>query len=178
MPLQRKRVLGLLAAGLFIIIAALALTLYLNREPEKPQPIPIGDYTYAGELAKFRIDRLMKQHHIPGASAALIVGQEIVWQESFGLADLEQEIPVTEDTVFKLWSLAKPFTAVETMRLVEEGLIDLDAPLTTYVPDFTIQSRFPEGETITIRHILAHHSGLPRNACTRPDWYFGADALE
>ncbi len=63
------------------------------------------------------------------------------------------------------------------MRLVEEGLVDLDAPISTYIPDFTIQSRFPTNEVITIRHILAHRSGLPRNGCVRPDWHFGADAL-
>ncbi len=146
--------------------------------PKKPQPIPIGDYTYAGALAEHRLQQAMKQHHIPGMSAALILDQQIVWRASYGFADLEQEIPVTEQTVFKMWSLSKPFTAVETMRLVEEGLVDLDTPITEYIPDFTIRSRFPEGEPITIRHILAHRSGLPRNECVKPDWHYGPDALD
>ena len=168
----------LLAAILFLATGTGGFILLRSRGPKKPQPFPIADYAYAGELAEYRLEQLMKQHHIPGASAALIVDQQIVWQESFGLADIDQEIPVTGDTIFKLWSLAKPFTAVETMRLAEEGLIDLDAPITDYVPDFTIHSRFPKGETITIRHILAHRSGLPRNACVRPDWHFGTGALD
>ena len=168
----------LLAAILFLATGTGGFILLRSRGPKKPQPFPIADYAYAGELAEYRLEQLMKQHHIPGASAALIVDQQIVWQESFGLADIDQEIPVTGDTIFKLWSLAKPFTAVETMRLAEEGLIDLDAPITDYLPDFTIHSRFPKGETITIRHILAHRSGLPRNACVRPDWHFGTGALD
>jgi CubicO group peptidase (beta-lactamase class C family) len=51
------------------------------------------------------------------------------------------------------------------MRLVEEGLVDLDAPLTRYLPDFTIQTRFQDAKPITIRSILSHQAGLPRNRC-------------
>ena len=69
------------------------------------------------------------------------------------------------DTVYKLWSISKVFTAIETMRLVEEGRVDLDAPLTDYIPGFSIQGRFPDSKPITIRAILAHHSGLPRSSC-------------
>jgi CubicO group peptidase (beta-lactamase class C family) len=98
-------------------------------------------------------------------AVALIDDQDTVWQEAFGLANIEKDIPATVDTVYKLWSVSKVFTAIETMRLVEEGLVDLDAPIQDYLPDFSIQSRFPEPEPITIRSILSHHSGLPRNEC-------------
>jgi CubicO group peptidase (beta-lactamase class C family) len=96
---------------------------------------------------------------------ALIDDQEVVWQEAFGLANVEQETPASADTVYRLWSVSKVFTALETMRLVEEELIDLDAPITDYLPDFSIQSRFPGSGPITVRSILAHRSGLPRNEC-------------
>ncbi len=154
---------------------------WLKRDPgpTKPQPIPIGDYTYVRALAGQRIAQLMKQRHILGAAVALIVDQQIIWQESFGLADHVHERAVTEDTIFKLWSLAKPFTALEMMRLVEEGLVDLDAPIDQYVPNLALQSRFPDGEPITIRHILAHRSGLPRNNCIHGnEWHMGLDATE
>jgi CubicO group peptidase (beta-lactamase class C family) len=165
-------------------IGALMLVMALfggcNRagEPLKPDPIPVGDFTYAGDLAAQRLEALMEQYHMPGAAAALIVDQEIVWQGHFGLAEIASATAVSEATIFKLWSLAKPLTAVEMMRLVEEGRVDLDAPINTYIPDFSIQSRFPSNEAITIRHILAHRSGISRNGCARPDWYFGPDALE
>ena len=107
----------------------------------------------------------MKQHHFPSVAVSLIDDQEVIWQEAFGLANVEDETPATVDTVYKLWSVAKVFTAIETMRLVEEGLVDLDAPITEVLPDFSIQSRFPDSEPITIRSILAHRSGLPRNEC-------------
>ena len=61
--------------------------------------------------------------------------------------------------------MAKAFTAIETLRLVEDGLVDLDTPITAYIPDFALQSRFPNSEPITVRSILTHRSGLPRNGC-------------
>lgn len=146
-------------------------------EPPKPDPIPPGDYSYAGDLAAHRVAALMDQYHMPGAAAALIADQEIVWQGNFGLADIASATPVTGDTIFKMWSLAKPLTALEIMRLVEEGRVDLDAPLSTYIPAFTIHSRFPANEYITIRHLLTHRSGLSRSGCVRPDWHYGPDAL-
>lgn len=96
---------------------------------------------------------------------ALIVDQDVIWLGTQGFADLTGEEEVTPDTVFKLWSLGKLLTALEVMRLVEEGELDLDAPITDYVPSFRINSRFDQGGPITIRHLLAHRSGLPRNSC-------------
>jgi CubicO group peptidase (beta-lactamase class C family) len=96
---------------------------------------------------------------------ALIDDQNTVWQETLGWANIEQKIPARPDTVYKLWSIAKAFTAIETMRLVEEGWVDLNAPVTEYIPDFSIQSRFADSKPITVRSILTHRSGLPRNSC-------------
>ena len=133
--------------------------------PKKPDPIPPGDYTYTVDYAEHRIHQLMKQHHLPSVAVALIDDQDTVWQAAFGLANVEKDVPATVGTVYKLWSIAKVLTAIETMRLAEEGLVDLDAPITDYLPDFSVQSRFADSAAITIRSILAHHSGLGRNEC-------------
>lgn len=141
--------------------------------PNKPDSIPRGDYSYTIDYADYRIHQMMDQHHLPSVAVALIDDQELIWQEAFGLANIEREVPATVDTVYKLWSVSKIFTAIETMRMVEEGLVELDAPITDYLSNFYIQSRFQDSEPITIRSILAHHAGLPRNGChrmnTRPD---------
>jgi CubicO group peptidase (beta-lactamase class C family) len=173
-----KRAVALIVVAVLVACGFVAVSLWQARGPRKPEPIPIGDYSYAKALAQHRVERAMKQYHIPGVAIALIDDQEIVWQANFGLANVEEEIPVSEDTVFKLWSLSKAFTAVELMRLVEEGRVDLDAPITEYVPDFTIRSRFGDGEPITVRHLLTHRSGLPRGYCVKPEWYLGQDAVE
>jgi CubicO group peptidase (beta-lactamase class C family) len=176
---RKKRLLILLPAIILLLGAVAALWIARSKGPRKPTSIPQGDYSYAKALAQHRVEQVMRRRHIPGVAAVMIDDQEIIWQASFGLADVEQETPVTADTVFKLWSLAKPFTAMELMRLVEQGQLDLDAPLEEYVPGFSIHSRFPDGEPITLRHILAHRSGLPRNACQSDfGWETGPEAME
>lgn len=177
---QWRRWLPVLILAVILMAGAWAV-LYLRRGlgPPKPNLIPVGDYSYVAALADHRLRQLRAQQHIPGLSAVLIVDQDIVWQASYGLANIEQGTPVSENTVFKAWSLAKPFTALEIMRLVEEGMIDLDAPITAYLPGLTLNSRFPDGEPITVRRLLTHRSGLPRNSCIHEDeWHFAADALE
>lgn len=179
MQFRWKQFVVLLLAMVILLVAGAVVWITSLKVPKKPTSILQGDYTDATTFARRRIEHVMKQRHIPGAAAVLVDDQETIWQAAFGLADLEQDTPVTEDTVFKMWSLAKPFTALELMRLVEEGRIDLDAPLDTYVPGFSIHSRFPGGEPMTLRHILAHRSGLPRNACRYGfGWETGPDAVE
>ncbi|MBK5108439.1 MAG: serine hydrolase [Anaerolineales bacterium] len=107
----------------------------------------------------------MKQYHLPSVAVILIDDQDTIWQETFGTANFEADSPARLDTVYKIWSVAKVFTAIETMRLVEDGLVDLDAPITEYLPNFSIQSRFLDPGPITTRSILTHRSGLPRNEC-------------
>lgn len=143
--------------------------------PAKPTDIPLGDYSYTIEYTEQKIQQLMKQQHLPSIAIALIDDQDTVWLYTFGLANIEKDLPAESNTVYKLWSVAKVFTAIETMRLVEEGLVDLDTPVTEYLPNFSIQSRFLDSEPITIRRILTHRSGLPRNGCHRVD--FSPDAL-
>ncbi len=133
--------------------------------PRKPGILVPGDYRYTIDYSEYRIQKLMSRHHLPSVAVALIDDQCTVWQGVFGWAKVEDKIPARSDTVYKVWSVSKVFTALETMRLVEEGLVDLDAPITDCIPDFSIQSRFPDSGPITIRSILAHHSGLPRNEC-------------
>ena len=125
------------------------------------------------------IRRTMKEHKVPGASFVLVDDQQIVAIRSFGFADLKTRTPVEDDTVFKLWSVSKAFTAIEIMRLVNEGAIGLDDPVTAHLPRFVIGNRFPAGRTITIRDILTHRSGLPRNdALAEPEETLICEVLE
>jgi CubicO group peptidase (beta-lactamase class C family) len=146
------------------LVVALVWTL-LQAPPRKPRSIPTGDYSYTIAYSEHRIRQLMEQRHWPSLSVALIDDQETIYQNAFGWADIEAEIPARPATVYKLWSVAKVFTAIETMRLAEDGLLDLDEPITNYLPEYSIHSRFPGSATPTARDILSHRSGLPRNGC-------------
>jgi len=164
MSKRNKHVL-ISALGLLLLLALVYFWGCQSTGPKKPGIILPGNYKYTVDYAEYRIRKLMRRHHLPSVAVALIDDQNTVWQQMYGWANLEKKIPAKSDTVYKLWSVSKIFTAIETMRLVEEGLVDLDAPITDYIPGFSIQSRFPDSKPITIRSILAHHSGLPRSSC-------------
>jgi CubicO group peptidase (beta-lactamase class C family) len=98
----------------------------------------------------------MQEKQIPGLSVAVLKQGKIVKLTSYGLADLEHQIPVTRETVFPIASITKTFTSTAILLLVEEGKLRLDQPMAEVLPDL------PEGwRKITIRQCLSHTSGLP-----------------
>lgn len=103
----------------------------------------------------------MKENQLTGLSLALVDDEKIIWTLSLGYADLENKKPVTSDTLFRIGSISKLFTATAIMQLVEQGKIDLDKPLQTYIPEFSMKTRFPDAGPVTIRSIMTHSSGLP-----------------
>ena len=91
----------------------------------------------------------------PGLSVAVGRGGELLWSEGFGHADLELDVPATADTRFGLGSISKSLTTALCARLVDQGVLDLDAPVETYLPEFP-----HAGRGITLRLIAGHLSGL------------------
>jgi serine beta-lactamase-like protein LACTB, mitochondrial len=102
------------------------------------------------------IDGLMERHGIPGLAAAVVAGREVRWSGAFGVADVENGVPVRASTVFRLASVSKPITATAVLQLHERGRLDLDAPLQRIIPDFPARASRP----LTTRHLLAHQSGI------------------
>ena len=98
----------------------------------------------------------MVQRHLPGLAVAVVRHGEVVWTGCHGLADLENEIPVELRTVFRFASVTKAITAVQTMRLVESGRLALETRVTSVLPPGEGVPAAP----ITVRHLLAHQSGL------------------
>lgn len=92
----------------------------------------------------------------PGAAILVSKGGKPLLRKGYGMADLEQGIPISPDHVFRLGSITKQFTAVAVLQLVESGKIALDAPITKYLPDAPVH-----GKTITVEHLLTHTSGIP-----------------
>jgi CubicO group peptidase (beta-lactamase class C family) len=107
------------------------------------------------------IDNEMRNNEIVGLGIALVRGEQVLWSKGFGYAQRETGMPVTSQSLFHMASISKLFTAISVMKLVEQGRIDLDAPVTHYVPDFSIQNRFSDTSPVTVRMLLTHHSGLP-----------------
>lgn len=114
-----------------------------------------------------QVRRSMKKLHLPAFAITIVNDQHILYEKAMGTIDLEKNYPASTLSVFKLWSLSKIFTAIEIFRECEEGLLDLNDPLVDYLPLFNIQNGYGEIEEITIKSLLAHRSGLPRNECLR-----------
>jgi CubicO group peptidase (beta-lactamase class C family)/D-alanyl-D-alanine dipeptidase len=122
------------------------------------------DYAEAVEALTAFIEHEMKDKELPALSIALVDDQETVWAHGFGYADPEDSIPATAATVHRVGSVSKLFTDLGIMQLVERGEVDLDAPITQYLSDFSPANEF--GTPITLRQLMSHRSGLVREPPT------------
>ena len=106
-------------------------------------------------LLQNTISKFMAANSVPGISAAVVVNGEEVWSEGFGMADLENSVPVTPQTLFRLASISKPITATAAMQLWEQGKLDIEAPIQKYCP------AFPQKESpISTRQLMSHLGGI------------------
>jgi CubicO group peptidase (beta-lactamase class C family) len=112
-----------------------------------------------------RIPKLMAEQNVPGVAVTVVDGDRVLWAEGFGDRN-DHGDPVKTDTIFSLQSMSKLFTATAVMQAVEQGRLDLDEPITTYLPEFTVHSAFeahPE-RRITLRMLLSHSAGFTHEA--------------
>jgi CubicO group peptidase (beta-lactamase class C family) len=150
------------------VVAALAVaTLGLTTTaPATATPVVPGrPATSVIEAYRERIPALLAQEHVPGLAVVVVDGDRVLWQEGFGVTD-EGGPPVTVDTVFGAQSTSKTFTATAVLLAVQAGMLDLDVPITTYLPDFTVHSAFEEHpeRRITVRMLLSHTAGFTHEA--------------
>src|SRR5499433_2146420 len=115
------------------------------------------------------IDSQRAYSGLPGASLGVVHDQELVWAAGFGWADVERRIPATPDTRYRIASITKTFTATAILQLRDAGRLQLDDPLTKHLPWFALPSKHADAPPITIRHLLTHTAGLPREAAF-PYW--------
>jgi CubicO group peptidase (beta-lactamase class C family) len=107
---------------------------------------------------------LMQREQIPGLAFALIQGQEILEARSYGVTSTEDGgLPITPHTLFRIGSTTKPLVGTVLMQLVEAGQLDLDLPLRHYLPWLTFAEP-GASEQITLRRLLTHTSGLPKDS--------------
>ena len=103
--------------------------------------------------------KAMKEWNIPGMAIAIVSGDEIVFSKGYGYADIEKELPVTNNTLFAIASNSKAFTAFSLAQLVDQGKISWEDRVTDYLPYFATYSPYVT-EAFTIADLLCHRSGL------------------
>lgn len=106
------------------------------------------------------MQRVMAEQSIPGAVICVAVDGREVWSEGLGYADLENGVGCSPRTVMRIASISKSLTAVAVMQLWERGLLDLDAAVQSYVPEFPRKTYDGSAVEVTSRQLLSHLAGI------------------
>ena len=141
------------------LIAIAILLVGLCPQPGATQAVQANRAQYASQLRVFQ--EFVKRHMAIDRTPGLTIGfvkDDFIWSEGFGYADLENKTPAKAESAYRLASITKSMTAVGLLRLYEQGKINLDAELQSYVPYFP-KKKFP----ITIRQLLGHLGGIRHN---------------
>jgi CubicO group peptidase (beta-lactamase class C family) len=108
------------------------------------------------------VPRLMADAEVPGVAIALVRGAQPLWHKGFGVMDAQTREPVGDTTIFEAASLSKPVFAYAVVKLADEGRIDLDRPLSAYLPGhYDLAADDPRLHQMTARHVLSHTTGFP-----------------
>ncbi|MFI6306161.1 serine hydrolase [Amycolatopsis thailandensis] len=144
--------------------------------------VPVGGVSRVPIEAEYwrrRLAELARKHRVPGAALGITrVGDDVEGTEvhaSYGVLNTATGVEVTEDSVFQIGSISKVWTSTVVMQLVDEGLLDLDAPISDVVPELRLAD--PDvAKQVTMRHLLTHTSGIDGDVFT--DTGRGDDTLE
>jgi len=170
------------ARRLSLIVLALALISpsWLQAGSQSIQPPPAKlKKTAAVDFKKFRLfmDSEMKRWEVPGMGIGIYKDGKVLFSEGFGYRNLEKKLPVTPNTIFAIGSASKAFTTMDVQILVDEGKVEWDKPVQTYLPDFELKDEVATAR-MTVRDLVCHRSGLPRHdglwygtSLTREDIY-------
>ncbi len=125
------------------------------------------------------LDRWIDAHQvyerIPGISVGVVVDQDLIWHKGYGYANVRKKRPATEDTLYSICSISKLFTSVALMQQRDAGRLQLDDPVARHLDWFNIEQAHPDSGPITVRALMTHSSGLPREAVHdywNPDYPF------
>lgn len=189
--------LALIAVGIGVVVAAvLGLFLYMSAtaQPLHPQgqeiptvaeAAPAPEWADAVEAARQLTRQALVAQNLPGLSVAVGVGDQLVWAEGFGWADLENRVPVRPETPFRIGTASVALTSAAAGLLLEKDRLKLDEPIQTCVPEFP-EKQWP----VTVRQVMGHVAGIRNDggdegalysrSCVRPVEaleYFADDSL-
>jgi CubicO group peptidase (beta-lactamase class C family) len=152
-----------------LLVVAMAGTAALAQQ-SLPSPAPFSDHERRAKLATAfaDVDRILAEYatsvHAPGAAWGIVIDGELAHQGTMGVRDVASKAPVDADTVFRIASMTKSFTAMSILKLRDAGQLSLDDPAERYVPELK-NLRYPTTDSprITVRHLLTHSEGFPED---------------
>jgi CubicO group peptidase (beta-lactamase class C family) len=158
-PLTRYRV------DLLVVVSSVLLL----AQPQPLYPRQSGNHPdIASVLKKYQmlIPGKIQKEKVPGFAIGVVDKDGILWSDGYGFTDLSKTKRVDSQTIFSIQSISKTFTATAVLHAVQEGILDHNEPVTTYLPDFTVNSRFEENpcSRITLKLLLSHRAGFTHEA--------------
>lgn len=157
--MKQRRVFAACHPRFVSVVFAVFCAISLNAQEQKLTPEKRA-------LIEAAVSKFMASTHAPGVSVAVVENGEYEWASGFGVADLENNVPASEHTLFRMGSISKSLTAVGALELWERGQLDLDAPVQKYCPAFPTKQ-----QPITTREVMGHLGGIRH-------YKQGADDLE
>ena len=146
--------------ALAVLLAGAAASSGASSEPLRSKP----EVASGIRLFEAWVTEQIAYRGLPGIVVGVVYDQGMVWARGFGYADVDRHVPVQPDTIFRMASHTKMFTATAIMQLRDAGKLRLDDPIAQYLPWFHIQPATDDDAPVTIEHLLTHGSGLPREA--------------
>ena len=156
---------------LALTVTALALFLPASARAQAGLPSALADAV--AQIDRMAIDELAKDG-LGSATVGVVVGDRLAWTKSYGYADMEAQTPATQDTVYRIGSITKPFTALMLLQLVERGTLRPSEPIDKYFPDMaTVVGRAADAPPITFVQLATMTSGLGREPDDLPTYLKG-----
>jgi len=134
------------------LIALLIITLFFSSKNQ----ISESSSTYDEESINEYVEHVMERHEIPGVALAIIKDGKVIHQKNYGKANLEHSVPISDKSIFRVYSLTKLFVATGVFQLIEENKLSLEDAISKFVPNLPASWK-----SIQIKHLLTHSSGLP-----------------
>lgn len=156
----KKIFLGVLAIIVFLLVIVVVYVFSISAaRPEAVPAVNTNLYQVAFQSAGVEADNWLKSmytnNQLPSMSAAVGINGNVVWAGAIGYADLDEKLPATSATRYRIGSISKSITATAVMRMSEKGTMDINSPFNAYVKDF------PTTNTgYTIKHLLSHQAGI------------------
>jgi len=154
---------------LFTGFATLLLLGSCQTKRVTPQSVGLSEDSL--KVATQRLHRYVDEGKLPGTFVRIIKNGKVVYDDKYGLIDITQNKPIEEESLYRIFSMTKPITAVAIMKLYDQGKLNLDDPVSQYIPEFSEtqvykneggkHSTEPQKNPMTIRHLLTHTSGIP-----------------
>lgn len=120
------------------------------------------DYSEAIKIIEVWLDAQIEYDKLPGITASIVSDQELIWSGAYGMANVDENIKAEVKTLCSICSISKLFTSVAIMKLYDEGKLRLDDNINDILPWYDLEQQYVESGPITIRSLLSHSSGLPR----------------